>query len=86
MKKSNSKYLKDYEADLITALYHNYTRLLPTSVLREMERIYEEEKGTTLITNYGCSACILKLVKQCARMYFKDDPERIPEDLRDRQI
>lgn len=80
----NIKYLEKYEADLITGLFYDYTRQLPTSVLMDMDKIYTEESGKSLNTNFGCSACILKLIKQCARMYFKECPDRVPEDLRDR--
>lgn len=86
MKQKNSKYLEKYEADLITARYHQYTRQLPLSVLQEFNRIYEEESGQALNTNFGCGQCILNLVKHCASLYFTEFPQQVPEDLRDRKI
>ena len=55
MKNKNIKYLKDYETDMITAVFHSYTRQIPTAVLMEIDRIYTEETGKTLRTNYSCS-------------------------------
>ena len=37
MKKQNIKYLKDYEQDMITALFHSYTRQIPTATLMEID-------------------------------------------------
>ena len=84
MKKSNSKFLKDYEADMITALFHSYTRQIPSSTLMEIDRIYTEETGKTLKTNFSCSNCILKLMKQIAIVYFKDNLDNLEEDLREK--
>lgn len=84
MKKNNTLFLQKYEADLITALFYDYTRQLPMAVLQEMNRIYEEETEKNLMTNFGCSNCIVHLVKQCAKIYFIAHMDRIPEKLRDR--
>ncbi len=84
MKNKNIKYLEKYEADLITGLFYDYTRQLPQSTLIEFHRIYEEESGNTMNMNYGCSTCILQLVRQLAKLYFKDNMDRLPEDLRNR--
>ena len=69
---------------MITALFYDYTKQLPVSVLTEMNRIYEEETGKTLSTNYGCSNCIVKLVKMCAILYFTEYKDRLPDKLKDR--
>lgn len=84
MKKSNSKFLKDYETDMITALFHSYTRQIPSSSLMEIDRIYTEETGKTLKTNFSCSGCILRLMRQMAIVYFKDNLENLEEDLREK--
>ena len=42
MKKGNIKYLKDYEQDMITAVFHSYTRQITTAVLLDIDRIYTE--------------------------------------------
>lgn len=86
MKTKNKTYIEKYKSDLITAYFHKYVKNLPTSVLREMERIVEEETGKTMNTNFGCSACVLKLVKEMGRVYFTDYQDEIPEDLKDRFI
>ena len=84
MKKSNSKFLKDYEQDMITSLFHSYCRQIPTSTLMEIDRIYTEETGKTLKTNFSCSGCILRLMKQMAIVYFKENIDSLPDDLKDK--
>ena len=84
MKNKNIKYLKDYEQDMITALFHSYTRQIPTATLMEIDRIYTEETGKSLKTNYSCTGCILKLLKNTAKIYFKENIDRLPDDLKDK--
>lgn len=84
MKKGNIKYLKNYEQDMITALFHSYTRQIPQSTLIEMDRIYTEETGKTLRTNFSCSSCILKLMKSVGKLYFKENIDNLPDDLKDK--
>ncbi len=84
MKKQNIKYLKDYEQDMITSLFHSYTRQIPQSTLIEMDRIYTEETGKTLRTNFSCSSCILKLMKSVGKLYFKENIDNLPDDLKDK--
>ena len=84
MKKQNIKYLKEYEQDMITSLFHSYTRQIPTATLMEIDRIYTEETGKSLKTNYSCTGCILKLLKNTAKIYFKENIDRLPDDLKDK--
>ena len=84
MKKQNVKYLKNYEADMITSLFHSYCRQIPTSILMEIDRIYTEETGKVLKTNYACSACILKLMKAIGKVYFKENIDNLPDDLKEK--
>ena len=69
---------------MITALFHQYCRQIPTATLMEINRIYTEETGKTLNTNYSCSACILKLMKVIGKVYFKDNIDSLPDDLKDK--
>ena len=84
MKKGNIKYLKDCEQDVITAVFHSYTRQIPTAVLMEIDRIYTEETGKTLRTNFSCSSCILKLMRAVGKIYFKENIDCLPDDLKDK--
>ena len=84
MKKQNIKYLKNYEQDMITALFHSYTRQIPTATLMEIDRIYTEETGKTLRTNFSFFCCILKLMKSVGKLYFKDNIDNLPDDLKDK--
>ena len=84
MKKQNIKYLKDYETDMITALFHSYIRQIPTATLMEIDRIYTEETGKILKTNFSCSGCILKLMRSIGELYFKENIDCLPDDLKDK--
>ena len=84
MKKGNIKYLKDYEQDMITSVFHSYTRQIPTATLMEIDRIYTEETGKSLRTTYSCSGCILKLMRSIGKLYFKENIDRLPDDLKDK--
>ena len=84
MKTKNTKYLKDFEPDFITAMFHSYTRQIPTSILMEIDRIYTEETGKSLRTNFSCSGCILKLMRSIGKLYFKENIDRLPDDLKDK--
>lgn len=84
MKKVNEKYLKEYETDMVTALFHSYCRQIPTSALMEIDRIYTEETGRILNMNFSCSSCILKLMKQTAIMYFKENVDNLDDKLKEK--
>ena len=84
MKKGNIKYLKDYETDMITSLFHSYCRQIPTATLMEIDRIYTEETGKTLNTNYSCSGCILKLMKSVGKLYFTENIDVLRDDLKEK--
>ena len=84
MKKGNVKYLKDYEADMITALFHSYCRQLPSSTLMEIDRIFTEETGRVLKTNFSCSNCTLKLLKEMGKVYFKNNLDNLDDDLKEK--
>lgn len=86
MRTNNTKYLKVYEADMITALFYDYTRQLPQSTLIEIDRIYTEETGKILRTNYSCTSCILKLLKNIAKIYFGENTDKLPDDLKEKFI
>lgn len=86
MKEESEKYLKDYESEMITSLFFNYSRPIPTQNLKEIWGILSDEGKDPGNINYGCSGCILKLMRMAARFYFKTFPDRIPEKYRDRKI
>lgn len=84
MKKQNVKYLKQYEADMITALFHSYCRQLPSSTLMEIDRIFTDETGRVLKTNFSCSNCTLKLLKEMGKVYFKENLDNLDDDLKEK--
>ena len=47
MKAYNKNKLKPFENNLYTALYQDYSRNLPTSVLNMMEQVMFDEAGWT---------------------------------------
>jgi len=52
--------------------------------LMEIDRIYTEETGKTLRTNFSCSGCILKLMRSIGKLYFKENIDCLPDDLKDK--
>lgn len=84
MKTKNQKYLKDYEADMITAIFHSYVRQIPTSNLMEIDRIYTEETGKVLSTKFACCNCILRLMTKVGVLYFKDNLDNLDDDLKEK--
>lgn len=79
MKKSNAKYLKGFEHEMITSLFADYSRPVTHKVLIDLDSIYTEETGRSLHTNYSCSNCILRLLRELAKVYFNEYPGRLPE-------
>lgn len=76
MKAYNKNKLKPFENNLSTALYQDYSRNLPTSVLNMMEQIaYDEIPNWNIRTNMSCSHCVLRLLKAVAKLYFEKKSE-----------
>lgn len=73
MKASNKKILSKYEQNLRTALYSDYSRNMPKASLEEIEKVVFDETENTLNTNYNCSHCIMKLLKEAAKLYFNEN-------------
>lgn len=84
MKTKNKNYLEKYKAEMVTSYFHKYCRNLPGSVMREIERIVEEETGKTQRTNFGCGACVLKLMQRAAKLYFTAYPDELDDKLKSR--
>lgn len=79
MKKQNAKYLQSVEHEMLTSLFADYSRPVTHKVLIDLDSIYTEETGKNLHTNYSCSSCILRLLRELAKVYFSEYPERLPE-------
>lgn len=84
MKKNNMKTLKQFEKDFITAIFYDYTKQIPTSLLMEIDKIYTEETKKNLKTNFACSNCILKLMRLTGILYFRENPDSLPEELKEK--
>lgn len=80
MKKQNAKYLQSYEHEMLTSLFADYSRPITHRALIDLDSIYTEETGKNLHTNYSCSSCILRLLRELAKVYFSEYPDRLPED------
>lgn len=79
MRKQNAKYLQGVEHEMITALFADYSRPITHKVLIDLDSIYTEETGKKLNTNYSCSSCILRLLRELAKVYFSEYSDRLPE-------
>lgn len=86
MKASNKKYCAKYRDEMITALFFQYVRNLPKSTLIEFDRIYTEETGDTLDTNFSCGHCILYLVGKVGKVYFTDYPDELTTEQKENFI
>lgn len=86
MKESSETYLREYEQDMITSLFFSYSRPIPATALKEIWGILMDEGQSPESVNYGCSSCILRLLKSAGRFYFRTFPERVPEKYKDRKI
>ena len=84
MKKNNKKYLEDYKSDMITAYFYAYSKNLPNSTLREIERIYVEESGISLNTNFSCGHCVVYLLFKVAQLYYTQYINELPTELQSR--
>lgn len=73
MKSTNKTILGKYKDQLERALYHDYAYNLPRAVLDQFEKIYFEETGKDLRTNFSCSNCVLNLLKKVGKLYFETD-------------
>ena len=73
MKPNNKRLLSKYEQNLKTALYSDYSRNMPRASLVEIEKVVFDETGKSLNTNYNCSHCIMKLLKEAAKLYFNEN-------------
>ena len=73
MKPNSKRILSKYEQNLKTALYSDYSRNMPRAALQEIEKVVYDETGKAMNTNYNCSYCIMKLLKEAAKLYFKED-------------
>lgn len=86
MKEENKKYLEKFRDDLVTALFYDYSRQIPRQDLIEFERIEYEESGKVQNNNLTCSYCVLRLIKRLAKIYFKDYPDEVPDNQKDKKI
>ena len=73
MKPNNKRILSKYEQNLKTAFYSDYSRNMPRASLEEIEKVVFDETGKSLNTNYNCSHCIMKLLKEAAKLYFNEN-------------
>ena len=73
MTKQDRSFLKEYELNFKTAVNSDYSRNMPRASLEEIEKVVFDETGKTLNTNYNCSHCIMKLLKEAAKLYFNDN-------------
>lgn len=64
--------LKTYEKHLHSAYYADYVVGLPASAVRALFGVFNEINSThERVTN--CNYCVLRIVKQLAALYYKND-------------
>lgn len=82
MKIEDYDFLKNYEQNLFTAYKLDYSRNLPSSVLKKMDEIYKSLFGKDSGLMNGCSKCALRDLKFIASAYFeyKESMDKVQED------
>lgn len=70
------KTLAEFETPFRTAVNSNWARRPSTSGLQLIHTIFTSVTGDTRRLNTGCQNCILNLLRDCGRLYFKDKEER----------
>lgn len=71
--------LAQYEPNYESALKANYTRYPGREAVDLMFRTYREITGSRININRACSVCLLNLVKNVGRLYFKEKERREEE-------
>lgn len=79
MKLTEEEYraLEPYERNMRTALCSGYASNPGRRALEMMQEIYNRAANVKLRINTGCSQCILRLLKDCANIWFSDKEERM---------
>lgn len=64
--------LSGYEQHFDTAVNGNWSRYPGRVALEEIHRILEDVTGTKIPLNTNCQSCVLKLLQDCGRLYFRE--------------
>lgn len=70
MTKEQLKELKEYEQHFITAMRSDYARYPGQHAVKRIHEIYCEATGKVSVLNASCSSCVLRLLKECGKIYF----------------
>lgn len=71
--KDDRKALKPYERYMETALRASWASYPGSAALDTMHAIHARVTGSRLPMNKGCSACIMRLLKELGAIYFAKD-------------
>lgn len=63
MTKQDKSLILKYEKNIVTAGKADYTRMMPTYALEQLQEIYNREMKTDLRTNFTCGHCVLTFLK-----------------------
>ena len=75
--------LAPFEQHYRTALDCNYTRYPGRAAIDTMFEIFRAVTGSRININRSCSVCILHLVQNVGKLYFKEKERRESEALKD---
>lgn len=66
------KTLSQWEDNFWTALKADYSRYVGLTAIRVIHRTWEDAHKTQRHLDTGCSHCVLSLLKDVGREYFRD--------------
>lgn len=70
--KEQLKTLSQWEENYYTALKADYSRYVGMTAIRVIHRIWEEAHKSKRTLDAGCSHCVLSLLKDVGREYYRD--------------
>lgn len=74
-KKAQREYISNFENELHTALYADWSRNIPSYKLDNLVEIYEDATGNEYKFCRHCGASVLKFLKELAKLYYADIEE-----------
>lgn len=78
--KEQFKVLEQFEKHFKTAVSSNWSRNPGAAGLQVIHSIFTTATGEKIRLNVSCGQCILNLIRDCGKLYFKDKEERTKED------
>lgn len=73
------QFLAQYERNLRTATYSDYTRAMGGAALLRMKAIFDRATGGNYRLHVNCASCVLRFLKDVGAIYFRQLEEKAQE-------